>query len=380
MALSKQNWAVLLGLALAAILAVSLWPRKSATRVSPSPTVPPSATLPPTNLVAAPAITGLENQLRSVSVALQNHNDPQTANERLSELRRALLSVPAGDAVAAIRRFLDSKADAPTSQGFKIGAGGFLDHSPTLRVFLLDFLGRLDPAAAADYSRVVLSSMDSADEWALALRNLARGDTAGSGRVLLEQKLGDMLQYEPWRQNPSAGFLEAFDVAVYLGGTQMLPTLTGLVRKQDNRAVAHAAYLALDRLVIADAATVLDALSGDLGSMEGRELTRADYFARADVRDARQRQALEKYLLDPRLGGPELQQFTGVFPNANYMISQNLLTPTPTPDHASLTSRDAESLRVVEAWLADPRFAKLAPQLERVRQRLQEFQKQPGGK
>ncbi len=55
------------------------------------------------------------------------------------------------------------------------------------------------------------------------------------------------------------------------------------------------------------------------------------------------------------------------------MISQNLLTPTPTPDHAALISRDAESLRVVQEWLADPRFANLRSQLQKVQTRLEQF-------
>jgi hypothetical protein len=112
--------------------------------------------------------------------------------------------------------------------------------------------------------------------------------------------------------------------------------------------------------------------------MQGREQTRANYFARADVRDPQQRQVLESYLLDPRTSAQELQQFAGLFPNANFMVSQNLLTPTPTPDHAALTSRDAASLQLVQAWLVDPRFAKLQPQLQRAKQRLEEFARQAG--
>ncbi len=185
-------------------------------------------------------------------------------------------------------------------------------------------------------------------------------------------------RYGPWQQNPSTGYLEAFDVAVFLGGTGLVPALTELVRMQDNPAVAHAAYLALDRLAITEPAALLGALEADSNLMQGREQTRADYFARADVRDPQQRQVLESYLLDPRTSPQELQQFGGVFPNANFMVSQNLLTPTPTPDHAALTSRDAASLQAVQAWLADPRFASLQGQLQRVEQRLEGFARQAG--
>jgi hypothetical protein len=193
---------------------------------------------------------------------------------------------------------------------------------------------------------------------------------------LLEQKITAMLQYPPWQQNPSVGFLEAFDVAVYLGGTDLLPTLAELARQQDNPAVTHASYLALDRLVIANPATVLGALEAAPDLLQGREATRADFFARADVRDPQQRQVLESYLLNPAIGASELRTFAGIYPNANYMISLNLLTPTPTPDRASLVSRDAQSLAVAQQWMADPRFAGLGPVLQSITSRLQMFVQQ----
>lgn len=96
--------------------------------------------------------------------------------------------MPKEAAVSAIRQYLDSKADATTHLGFKVGGGGWLDEAPTLRTFLLDELARLDPAAAADYARVILGGMDSPDEWAVALRDLAAGDSSADGRALLEQK------------------------------------------------------------------------------------------------------------------------------------------------------------------------------------------------
>jgi hypothetical protein len=212
------------------------------------------------------------------------------------------------------------------------------------------------------------------------LRSLALGDTGAEARSLLQQKMNDLLRYQPWQTDPSSGYLESFDVAVYLGGTSLVAPLTDLVRKQDNPAVAHAAYLALDRLVINDASGLLNSLVSDPQTMQGRELTRADFFARADVRNPAQRQVLESYLLDGRFGAAELDHFTSVYPSANYMVSANLLTPTPTPDHAALVSRDAESLRVLQEWLADPRFINLRPQLEKTRARLEEFRRQEAGK
>jgi hypothetical protein len=322
---------------------------------------------------------GGTTRFEAVRAALAAMTPPQSAGEKLDELRQYLSSLDPGSAVTAIRQFLDSRQDAFTGLGFAIGGKGFLTTAPSLRTFLLDQLAQLDPTAAAEYAKVVLASKDSPDEWALALRNLARGDRTAEGRMLLEQKTGEMLRYEGWQQNPSAAYLEAFDAAVYLGGTNLMPALSDLVRRQDNEALAHAAYLALDRLVINDPATTLATLQAAPEMMEGRELTRANYFARADVRDAQQRQTLEKYLLDPAHGPTEIDAFAGVYPNANFMISQTLLTQTSTPDHTALTARDGESLRALEDWLADSRFTKLRPQLEKAHMRLQEFVKQESG-
>ncbi len=371
------------GLALAA-LSAWLWHR-GAERTMPPQTLSlptnagssvvasPTATAPAT-IVSAPTLTN--SSLLKIYGSLKISPDAATARKQLAELRAMLSAMPTNAAVAAIRQFLDSKADAPTGQGFKIGQHGFLTEAPTLRTWLLDYLGQIDPAAAAAYSSVILSSMDSPDEWAVALRNLAWGDTSDQGRALLEQKTSEMLQYEPWQQNPSVGFLESFDVAVYLGGTSLLPALTDLLRQQDNSAVARASYLALDRLVINNPTTTLTALLADPNSMQGRELTRANYFARADVRDPQQLQILENYLLNPQISPAEIDAFAGVFPNANYMISPNLLTQTQTPNRAAMASRDTASLSVVQQWIANPQFANLAPALQKITTRLQTFVQQ----
>lgn len=316
-----------------------------------------------------------KTKLQEFTARVNASPEAKTVRPHLMELRATLTGMSTNEAVAEIRRFLDSRADAPTRLGFKIVGGG-LEEAPTLRVFLLDELARLDPVAAAEYAKVILGSKDSPDEWAVALRNLAQGDTSAEGRALLEQKSGEMLRHEPWQSAPSVGFLEAFDVAVFVGGTNLMPTLSDLIRRKDNQAVAHASFIALDRLVINDPVPALTALQSTSDWMEGREQTRANFFARGDVRDPRQREILETYLANPKLKAVELEAFAGTFPNANYMISANLLTQNHTPDGVALTARDAESLRVVQQWMADPRFAKQRPALEKISRRLEEFVRQ----
>lgn len=384
---NNLKWLLLISAGVAVALAFIWWPAHRTAELAPQPVAqnqiapaqpapsPSAATNEPAALDKASASAPARSRLQAICDELRSAN-AASARLKLAELRRQLAAMPVKAAVAEVRQFLDAKTDAATHLGFKLASNGTLDDAPTMRTFLLDELGRLDPAAAADYSKIILDSKDSPDEWAVALRNLANGDSSDSGRALLAQKTGELLNYEPWQQNPSVGYLEAFDAAVYLGGTDLLPTLSSLVQKQDNPAVAHAAYLALDRLVISNPAATLAALEASPDSMDGREATRANYFARADVRDPQQRQVLESYLLNPNISPAEISTFAGVYPNANYMISANLLTPTPTPDRSSLTSEDAQSLAVVQQWLADPRFANLTPQLQRMSARLQTFVQQ----
>jgi hypothetical protein len=372
---------------LAVLLAVGLWLTWAVARRPPAAPAASAAAehIPAKESHANQAPTdrqsdGLPEALQRTQALLQTAQDMEEKRRQLAALRQILSSPKTNEVSEGIRNFLQSKADAATGQAFRVRDRGTLREAPTLRVFLLDYLGQIDPAGAAAYARTILTSFDSADEWAVALRNLASGDSGADARDLLQRKVSDLFAYDPWQKNPSVGYLEAFDVAVYLGGTKLLPQLSELIRKQDNPAIAHAAFLALDRLVIKDPSTLLVALLTEPDLMKGRELTRADYFARADVRDPQQRQVLEGYLADSRIGPAERDQFAGVFPNANFMISQNLLTTTATPDHSALSARDAESLRVVQEWINDPAFTALRPQLEKVKSRLEVFVRQADGK
>lgn len=319
----------------------------------------------------------LPRQLHSAAASLQNAADTEASKRTFSELRATLSRAPREQASAAILEFLNSNADAPTGLELKIGPGGSMAEPPSLRVFLEDYLARIDPQAAAAYAEKVLATMNSPEEWAISLRNYAIANTSPEARSFLRQKMETMLHHEPWQKNPSAAFLEAFDVAVYLGGTELMPTLTDLVRRKDNQAVAHAAFLALDRLVLRDPVGVLDELFRQPELMKGREPTRANFFARANMDDPRQKALVETYLLSPQLASGELEAFAAIFPNLNLMISHNLLTQQPTPVKDTLIQQGKATLEAVHGWLADPRFARLRPQLEAIKVRLEEFVPRP---
>ena len=275
-----------------------------------------------------------------------------------------------------MQSYLAAAGDAATQLDVTVKPGGVLGDASSLRVFLLDYLGQIDRPAAGALARQILSAPTSPDEWAVSLRNVAWSDDSPPTVEFLRGKAAELLAHGAWRQQPSAGYLEAFDVIVHTRAIELTPAVAGLIRDKENKTVAHAAYLTLDRLTIAEPATTLQRLVDQPELMSGREQTRANYFARADVRDPSQKALLEQYLLDPRRPARELQTFAGLYPNANFMISNNLLTPTNTPTQQELVAHDRASLSMVEQWLADPRFDRLKPQLEAMRGRLQTFVQQ----
>jgi hypothetical protein len=364
---------VLLALALLAVAVMAVWwerrNRLPSTRSGAEDGEPTPASI----SRSAPAPVGQTGSLSGAAQRLRFAADAQAARRVFTELRDELRKLDKAAAQRAILAALDSGADAPSGLGFVVGPGGSLKEAPSLRVFLLDHVAEEDPAAAAAYAEKVLAGFTTPDEWAVSLRNYARGRSGPEARAFLQRKWREMVRHEPWLKNPSTGFLEAFDVAVHAGGTELLPDLAALLRQTDHPAVAHAAYLALDRLVIQDAASVLGALQRQPDLLVGREQTRANYFARANVADAAQRGLIEAYLLSPQVTPAELTTFAGVFPNANFMVSPNLLTRVATPAGADLARQDREALRVVEAWLADPRFRERRLELERIRARLETF-------
>jgi len=215
------------GLLVMAGLVVWLQPREPQSPApNPSAPVSPNLTASRENPVGSQQNTiGLAQKLQQSLTMLQKGPDVGKVRHGLAELSQELGAAGTNAASAAIRRFLDSGSDGPTGMQFKVGARGTLEGAPTLRTFLLDYLGQIDPAAAASYSKAVLSASQSPDEWALALRNIARGDGSSDARALLEQKTSELLRRDDWQHDPTVGYLEAFDVAVYLGGTNLAPVL-----------------------------------------------------------------------------------------------------------------------------------------------------------
>ena len=322
--------------------------QRSAASPKPSSSTAPRATpSPATNPTLADRIGSVLAKLRG------NAAGP----EDLALLRRELFANPVAG-IAAIRRFLATHEDAATGQHFAVAGGGVLSGAPTLRLFLLDLLGQLsrqlrqgDGAAVA---REILAKKDSPDEWALALRNLAWDEP--KSRPFLAQKMHEMLAYEPWLATPTSGMLEAFDVVVYSGDATFVPTLAELARGE-NPPLKRAATVALDRLAESSTLAVMNFLNANPATIGDLPFVRADYFAKADLADAQQREAVERYLDRGDIAASEKTKFLHAVATPGSFVSDSLLTTSAPPDDGS--ARYPGIATAASEWARTNRFPPL---------------------
>ncbi len=251
---------------------------------------------------------------------------------RFDALRAHLLRADSAAASAAIRAYLSSGNDVVTGLAFRVGGEGALDSAPSMRVFLLDLLGSIDPPAALDLSRRVLESGNSADEYAIALRNLAWNDSGGELTGELRQGFSAMLAREDWRAEAADGFLEALDAGVLLRDEDSFSRLLDLNRSaldSGGAALSRACFIALDRIVEADPG-MLEMFRRDPGLRD--RLTpdqRASLLSRLDIRRAAHQAILTEYLASAQDSG-ELDYFAAIFPNGNRFHVNRLFSP-PNP-------------------------------------------------
>jgi hypothetical protein len=316
-----------------------------------------------------------ETRLALLAVGLRKAN-AREVRSILDEARSYLFSLPPETAVAVIAEYLeDPSRNTPTHIDFSVGQLGVLSGHSSLRVALLDWLGQLDSMKAEIVATKILQKPTESDEWAVSLRNFANVNSTFEGREFLRSKTEELIRNPAWRENPSIGYLEAFDVLVQTHAVESTTLLAELVSNKDpnGKATAHAAYLALDRLVIAEPVKMMKALAVETNLTRACGPMVANMFARADLRHPLQRELVRNYLLDPSRTPDELAAFSGVYPNANFTISKNLLTRTSTPTAQELRAHDAAALTIVDSWLVEPAFEPLTPYLATMHRRLVTF-------
>jgi hypothetical protein len=291
--------------------------------------------------------------------------------DELARLRKELLAMNPDQASAMIRAFLETGEDAPTNEEFTVGPGGGLEGAPTFRTLLLDVLGQIartsrNPVAAA-VSKQVLTQKQSSDEWALAMRNVAWMEP--QSKPYLAGKMREMLAHEPWRSNPSAGMLEAFDVIVFSGDPAFVPDLANLLSNGTDE-LRRASAVALDRLSEMAPLEVMNHLNANPMVLADKPFMRADFYAKADLSNGAQRAAVEAYLNRTDVSIAEKSKLLKALVTPASFISENLITQPPKPEADNGAARLQQLSKVIGQWQAQGRYPELRGQMAEVQARL----------
>lgn len=267
-----------------------------------------------------------------------------------------LEQAPVEDSTKAIVEVLRSGEDAFLFGRFSPGGDGFLSSYPTVRAALLDLLEKLNPDQAIVMSKEILDTSENPDEWALSLRTLTRHGTSVEDREFLQLKVQDLLHQQSWLEEPSFGFLHAFDAAVLSGRIQTLERLGELAGAPPNRAVGHAAILSVDRFFQTNSTAGVAFVSDHpefLGNASG---FRASLMARANPTDLRAMAATEAYLESPSFTEAEKRTFFEVFPNFNSTFSHNLIAQSRLLSRPEMRERGVAAFTRLSNWLSDHRY------------------------
>lgn len=289
-------------------------------------------------------------------------NQPDAENRRLAieELRQALFGLDNKEALERMLSFLKSEFDFSTGLAFQASRGGALVAATSFRAMLLDWLGQLDPASAAEIALTELNRSGTElhpDVYVIHMRNYAWGTPQQVHSAFLAGQMKVLLDNQQWISRPTASIGEAMDVAVYLQDTGLVPALTGIAQPGVNENLRHAANLALERLFEIDPFSAADELlnTDSIFAMDGRN--RASLMSRLDPVNADNRQLLEDYLLSPYVNAEEFELFIQYLPNLNISYSFNLLSPeNPITQSISHSDRLQHALDTIELWRDDQRF------------------------
>lgn len=370
--LSRFGIALLLGAAAALVALLVFLNRLPVGKVHRAatvhPAVEPAKGVEPDPSASSPLAvkTAAAELLQTIERALAVLNDPANPGKKaaLAALVEALKAADPAAGIAAARQFLATGRDGVTGERFKVGPGGILETSPTLRTLLMDQLGswsnQTRTSDAAEVAREVLNTKGSADEWAVSLRNLAWNDPAGS-KELLAAKARDLITYKPWQQVPTTGYMEAFDSAAYSGDATLLAVLEPL--SKDPSPIRRAATVAIDRLSAMAPGAVADYLNTHPDLLADRPLIRADYMGKVDLSDASQKAEAETYLQRDDVTLPEKTKFLERLGVPAGFVSNNLLTP-PYPPAMPLLERRALVNQTADGWLRSGKYPTLQATLQ----------------
>ena len=271
----------------------------------------------------------LKAELQTLKSRLAQKPDREMVLRLLREfMQKAFASNP--DAAAAVLlEFLRTGEDLSTSLGFVVGEAG-LDEWPTLRAFLLDLLGKIDPEMASRYVlETVIPAKSSTVEYAVSLQILWNHGGAEKPTPELTQAWLGLLGKTDWSARPDPAWLESLDFASQIpeATPEFLKASTEWLADPENVVERVGAVdLALERMAVQQPVAVMEALLRDPSLLNlGRGIyQRSQIFARASLNDSEQQKYLAAYLERLGPGSQEAALFFSAFPCHNFSVSPGL--------------------------------------------------------
>ena len=119
-----------------------------------------------------PPDPALRAELNALRQQLKQKPDRETVLRWLREFMARMLAADPDRAAATLLQFLQSGEDGATGLEFAVGEAGLAEW-PSLRAFLLDLLGKIDPELASRYAlEAVIPAKTSTVEYAVSLQIL----------------------------------------------------------------------------------------------------------------------------------------------------------------------------------------------------------------
>jgi hypothetical protein len=271
----------------------------------------------------------LKAELQTLKSRLAQNPDRETVLRLLREFTQKAFASNPDAAAAVLLEFLRTGEDLSTSLGFVVGEAG-LDEWPTLRAFLLDLLGKIDPEMASRYAlETVIPAKSSTVEYAVSLQILWNHGGAEKPAPELTQAWLGLLGKTDWSARPDPAWLESLDFASRIpeATPEFLKASTEWLADPENVVERVGAVdLALERMAVQQPVAVMEALLGDPSLLNlGRGIyQRSQIFARASLNDSEQQKYLAAYLERLGPGSQEAVLFFSAFPCHNFSVSPGL--------------------------------------------------------
>ena len=322
------------------------------------------------NLTQVDRVDQLVTQLLGSLELLKQVHGEARGQAVIEEMFQTLEASSAEDASRAIVRLLNTRQNALAFGRFAPGEDGFLSAYPSFRTALLDQLEKLDPAEAVDMGKSILADSENVDEWAISLRILSRHAQSIDDQNFLRGKVQELLHKDAWLEDPTFGFLHAFDAAVDGGALASIQRMEELLESEHDRAVTHAATISLDRLFQTHTQVGVEYLTNHPDFLNKAKGLRASLVARIDPADTNGIQLAEAYLGDPSFSVEEKQTFFQLFPNFNTTYSYNLITESKVPTRTDMRQASIAAFTELSVWSTENRYPEFQDDIDRAINRL----------